>query len=54
MIRRACSRRISTRASGRSPPDLEPEEELLSYFDELKKFMASVARRGHDLLVFIS
>lgn len=35
------------------PPDLEPEEELLSYFDELQKFMATVARRGHALLVFI-
>ncbi len=35
------------------PPDLEPEEELLSYFVELKKFMDSVARRGLGLLVFI-
>ena len=35
------------------PPDLEPEEELLSYFDELRKFTASVAKRGHALLVFI-
>ena len=35
------------------PPDLDPEEELLSYFEELKKFVASVAKRGHCLLVFI-
>ncbi|HEX8439032.1 YfbM family protein [Archangium sp.] len=35
------------------PDDLDPKEELLSYFEELKKFMAGVARRGHGLLVFI-
>ncbi|OJH37122.1 YfbM family protein [Cystobacter ferrugineus] len=35
------------------PPDLDPQEELLSYFEELKKFAASMARRGHALLVFI-
>ncbi|HEX5749616.1 MAG TPA: YfbM family protein [Archangium sp.] len=35
------------------PPDLDPEEELFSFFEELKKFTAAVARRGHGLLVFI-
>lgn len=35
------------------PPDLDPKEELLSYFEELKKFMAAAAKRGHGLLVFI-
>jgi hypothetical protein len=35
------------------PPDLDPKEELLSYFEELRKFTATVARRGHGLLVFI-
>ncbi len=35
------------------PPDLDPEEELLSYFEELKKFAADVAKREHALLVFI-
>jgi hypothetical protein len=35
------------------PPDLDPQEELLSYFEELKTFAASVAKRGHGLLVFI-
>ena len=35
------------------PPDLDPQEELLSYFEELKKFAAGVAKRGHGLLVFI-
>lgn len=35
------------------PDDLDPKEELLSYFEELKKFMATVAKRGHGLLVFI-
>jgi hypothetical protein len=35
------------------PPDLDPREELLSYFEELKKFAAGTARRGHALLVFI-
>ncbi|WP_257453240.1 YfbM family protein [Archangium lipolyticum] len=35
------------------PPDLDPKEELASYFDELKKFTAAVAKRGHGLLVFI-
>ena len=35
------------------PPDLDPEEELLSYFEELKTFAADVARREHALLVFI-
>ena len=35
------------------PEDLDPKEELLSYFEELKKFMATVAKRGHGLLVFI-
>src|SRR5690349_17696873 len=28
------------------PPDLDPEEELFSYFEELKKFTAAVAKRG--------
>ncbi|HSP77242.1 MAG TPA: YfbM family protein [Myxococcaceae bacterium] len=35
------------------PPDLDPKEELLSYFQELRKFMAAVAERGQGLLVFI-
>jgi hypothetical protein len=35
------------------PEDMDPKEELLSYFEELKKFMAAVAKRGHGLLVFI-
>ncbi len=35
------------------PDDLDPKEELLSYFEELKKFMATVEKRGHGLLVFI-
>ena len=35
------------------PPDLDPEEELFSYFEELKKFLAAVTKRGHGLLVFI-
>ncbi|WNG33841.1 DUF1877 family protein [Archangium violaceum] len=35
------------------PPDLDPEEELFSYFEELKKFTAVVAKRGLGLLVFI-
>ncbi|WNG44321.1 DUF1877 family protein [Archangium minus] len=35
------------------PPDLDPEEELFSYFAELKKFTAAVAKRGLGLLVFI-
>jgi hypothetical protein len=35
------------------PPDLDPREELLSYFEELKRFTASVTGRGHCLLVFI-
>jgi hypothetical protein len=35
------------------PPDLDPQEELLSYFEELKKFAAGVVKRGHGLLVFI-
>ena len=33
--------------------DVDPEEELLSYFAELRKFVASVAKRGHALLVHI-
>ncbi len=35
------------------PPDLDPKEELLSYFQELRKFMAAVVERGQGLLVFI-
>jgi hypothetical protein len=35
------------------PDDLDPKEEILSYFEELKKFAATVAKRGHGLLVFI-
>jgi hypothetical protein len=35
------------------PPDLDPQEELLSYFEELRRFVQGVARRGHGLLVFI-
>lgn len=35
------------------PPDLEPEEELFSYFEELKSFVATVAERDLCLLVFI-
>jgi hypothetical protein len=33
--------------------DVNPEEELLSYFVELRKFVASVSKRGHALLVHI-
>jgi hypothetical protein len=33
--------------------DVDPEEELLSYFVELRKFVASVGKRGHALLVHI-
>jgi hypothetical protein len=33
--------------------DVDPLEELLSYFAELKKFVAAVAKRGHALLVHI-
>jgi len=35
------------------PPDLDPQEELLSYFEELQDFAARVSKRGHGLLVFI-
>jgi hypothetical protein len=35
------------------PPDLDPREELRSYFEELKQFVGEVARRGQGLLVFI-
>ncbi|WP_095982945.1 YfbM family protein [Melittangium boletus] len=35
------------------PPDLDPQEELLSYFEELRDFTARVAKRGQGLLVFI-
>ncbi|RYZ36275.1 MAG: DUF1877 family protein [Myxococcaceae bacterium] len=33
--------------------DVDPLEELVSYFVELRKFTASVAKRGHALLVHI-
>jgi hypothetical protein len=33
--------------------DVDPLEELLSYFGELQKFMATVAKRGDALLVHI-
>ncbi|XXF79193.1 YfbM family protein [Myxococcaceae bacterium GXIMD 01537] len=33
--------------------DEEPLDELLSYFVELRKFVATVAKRGHALLVHI-
>ncbi len=33
--------------------DVDPLEELLSYFEELQKFMATMARRGVALLVHI-
>lgn len=33
--------------------DVDAEAELLSYFAELRKFVASVAKRGHALLVHI-
>ncbi|RKH00868.1 DUF1877 family protein [Corallococcus praedator] len=33
--------------------DVDPLEELLSYFVELRKFTAAVAKRGHSLLVHI-
>ncbi|MCE9674067.1 YfbM family protein [Myxococcus stipitatus] len=35
------------------PDDMDPLEEMLSYFDELQKFMSQVARRGDALLVHI-
>lgn len=35
------------------PDDLDPLDELLSYFAELRKFVSQVARRGHALLVHI-
>jgi hypothetical protein len=35
------------------PPELEPREELLSYFEELRRFVAAAAARGHGLLVAI-
>jgi hypothetical protein len=36
------------------PPDgMDPWEELLSYFEELRKFVRQVAKRGHALLVHI-
>ena len=35
------------------PPDLDPEAELLSYFEELRQFVQGVAQGGHGLLVFI-
>lgn len=33
--------------------DVDPLEELISYFVELRKFTAAVAKRGHALLVHI-
>ena len=33
--------------------DVDPLDELLSYFEELRKFVASVAKKGHALLVHI-
>ncbi|MBN1203720.1 MAG: YfbM family protein [Myxococcaceae bacterium] len=33
--------------------DVDPLEELLSYFAELRKFLSQVAQRGHSLLVHI-
>ena len=33
--------------------EVDPLEELISYFAELRKFMSQVARRGHGLLVHI-
>jgi hypothetical protein len=33
--------------------DVDPLEELLSYFVELRKFLATVSKRGHALLVHI-
>ncbi|MFP2960786.1 YfbM family protein [Myxococcus sp. 1LA] len=33
--------------------EVDPLEELLSYFDELQKFVATVAKRGEALLVHI-
>lgn len=33
--------------------DVDPLEELLSYFEELQKFVATVAKRGDTLLVHI-
>ncbi|MCP3105108.1 YfbM family protein [Myxococcus sp. K15C18031901] len=35
------------------PDDLDPLEEVLSYFEELQKFMGKVSRRGDALLVHI-
>ncbi|MDC0713445.1 YfbM family protein [Stigmatella sp. ncwal1] len=35
------------------PDDADPLAELLSYFEELGKFVGQVARRGHALLVHI-
>ena len=38
---------------GAADEDVDPLEELLSYFEELQKFTAAVAKRGHALLVHI-
>ncbi|EAU61730.1 conserved hypothetical protein [Stigmatella aurantiaca DW4/3-1] len=35
------------------PDDADPLEELLSYFEELRRFVGQVAQRGHALLVHI-
>ncbi|SEL85591.1 protein of unknown function [Stigmatella aurantiaca] len=35
------------------PDDVDPLGELLSYFEELRKFVRQVAKRGHALLVHI-
>lgn len=35
------------------PPDLDPQEELLSYFEELRKLTAQATARGQGLLVVI-
>ena len=33
--------------------DVDPLEELISYFAELRKFVSQVAHRGHAMLVHI-
>jgi hypothetical protein len=35
------------------PDDVDPLDELLSYFAELRKFVSQVAKRGHAMLVHI-
>jgi hypothetical protein len=35
------------------PGDVDPLDELLSYFAELRKFVSQVAQRGHAMLVHI-